>query len=202
MPGTSFRHAIIEATGRDWETWVKQLQQDANPSWSHEQLQSHLAAQAGVDEEWSEWIALMYGQLLGRVPVGVTKDAGVQIGVRRTVAAAKEKVWHFLTSPQGVQLWIGETAPFEWEVGQTFGSLEGASGKLTVVMPFQKLRMSWQRGDWEKPSRLQIYLLTTNTGKTTIALHQEMLEDVYMREVMRKFWVGIIDEIEHALLQD
>lgn len=199
MPGTSFRQAIIEATGRDWETWIKELQEYADPSWSHEQLKSHLAAQPEVNEEWSEWIALMYGQLLGRVPVGVTKDAGVQIGVRKTVAAAREQVWQLLTSPPGIQLWIGESTPIAWKVGETFGSREGVSGKLAVVVPFQKLRMAWQRADWGQPSRLQIYLLTTSTGKTTIALHQEMLEDVYMREVMRRHWAAVLDEIARML---
>jgi activator of HSP90 ATPase len=130
----------------------------------------------------------MYGQTMGRVPVGVTKDAGVQIGVRKTWAVDKQKLWNFLLSPRGLRLWIGDVPEFRLHKGFEFASREGVTGKLTVVQPFTKLRMTWKLPEWDRPSRLQVYLLSTNAGKTTMAIHQEMLEDVYIRELMRRFW--------------
>lgn len=50
------------------------------------------------------------------------------------------------------------------------------------------LRMAWKRPEWERPSRLQIYFLSASGGKTTVAIHQEMPEDVYIRELMRRHW--------------
>jgi hypothetical protein len=57
--------------------------------------------------------------------------------------------------------------------------------------------MTWKRPEWERPSRLQIYVLSTNTGKTTVAIHQEMLEDVYIREMMRRFWEEKLSQIKN-----
>jgi len=58
--------------------------------------------------------------------------------------------------------------------------------------------MTWKRPEWEKPSRLQIYLKPAGANKTTVAIHQEMLEDVYIRELMRRFW----EEVLHRIRRD
>ncbi|CAG7654839.1 SRPBCC domain-containing protein [Paenibacillus allorhizosphaerae] len=197
MAGSIFKQDVKEATGLEWEQWVMKLQQTVNASWSHEQIKDHIGEQFGVTDDWAEWLAVMYGELLGRIPVGVTKDAGVQIGVRRTIDMTKEQAWHFLTSPQGMALWIGNVTSFQWHKGSEFVSEEGVSGKLTVVTPFQKLRLTWKRPEWDKPSRLQIYLLSTSSGKTTIAFHQEMLEDIYMRDMMKRHWEQVLGQIKN-----
>ncbi|MBD2871137.1 SRPBCC domain-containing protein [Paenibacillus sp. IB182493] len=130
----------------------------------------------------------MYEQLLGRKPIGLTADAGYQIGVRRTVRASKETIWRYLTSGEGLKLWLGTIAPFPIAVGSAFVSEEGVSGKFGVVKSPEKLRMKWQRKDWENASTLQIYLLSSGAGKTTVAFHQEKLDDLYMREIMKRHW--------------
>lgn len=197
--GSIFKRDLGEATGTSWEEWVVKLQRTVNPLWSHEQIKAQISEEYGVGEEWAEWLAVMYGQLMGRVPTGVTKDAGVQIGIRKTVDGEPERIWSFLVSPQGLPLWIGHVDDFWWKKGFEFVSKEGVSGKLTVVNPPLKLRLTWQRPDWDTPSRLQIYLLPAKSGKTTIAFHQEMLEDVYMRETMRRHWENVLQRVVEQL---
>ncbi|TBL81007.1 SRPBCC domain-containing protein [Paenibacillus thalictri] len=195
MVSTIFRQELKKATGVTWEKWIAKLQDSVNPTWSHEQIKNHICDTYGATEEWGEWLAVIYGQLLGRLPSGITKDAGVQIGVRKTVALTKEQAWNWLVSPQGLRWWIGNVASFQAQKGFEFTSAEGVTGTLSVVEPYHKLRMTWQRKEWEKPSRLQMYVLSTQTGKTTIAIHQEMLEDVYMREMMRRHWDEMLNHI-------
>jgi len=196
-----FKRDVKEATGIAWEEWTAKLDGSVDVCRSHDQLKHHLRESFRLSEEWAEWLAVMYGQRLGRIPVGVTKDAGVQIGVRRTIPGDPEWLWHFLLSPQGLSLWIGNDAAFTAEKGFTFRSRNGVTGKLTVVQPFKKLRMTWQRLEWEKASRLQITLLPAKNGKTTVAIHQEMLEDVYIRELMRRHWSETLHRIEAACRQ-
>jgi precorrin-2 methylase len=59
--------------------------------------------------------------------------------------------------------------------------------------------MRWKLPEWEKPSRLQLLLLSVASGKTTVAIHQEMLEDVYVRELMRRFWAEKLKQIKNHL---
>lgn len=198
MPGSIFKRDLQEATGTSWEQWIIDLGRGVDRLWSHEQIKNYIRDSYPVTEEWSEWIAVMFEQSMGRTPVGATKDAGVQIGVRKTIAAAKEQVWNFLTSPRGLSLWIGDVPSFELQVGHEYESKEGITGKLTVVIPYHKLRMTWKRPEWDNPSRLQIYTLAAKSEKTTIAVHQEMLDDVYMREAMRRYWEGMLNALNKA----
>ena len=89
MAGTIFKQEVMKATERSWEEWIVALGQEVGPLWSHEQIRNHIVEQHQVSGEWGEWIAVMYEQVMGRVPVGLSKDAGVQIGVRKTMAATK-----------------------------------------------------------------------------------------------------------------
>ena len=199
MAGSIFKRDVKTATGRSWEEWITELGREVDPLWSHEQMKNHICEAHQVSEDWGEWIAVMYEQIMGRTPVGTTKDAGVQIGIRKTFAVTKEKAWNFLVSLEGLTLWIGEATSFTLQKGHEYESKEGVSGKITVVVPYQKLRMTWKRSEWDSPSRLQIYLLSASSGKTTISIHQEMLEDVYMREMMRRYWEETLNKIENLL---
>jgi len=76
------------------------------------------------------------------------------------------------------------------------------TGKIAVIRPLHRLRTTWKRPEWDRPSRLQITLLSTNTGKTTVAIHQEMLEDVYLRELMRRHWEATLNRIQAAAAGD
>lgn len=199
MVSSVFDRAVREATGFTWEEWITRLEQTIDPAWSEDQTKSHICKTFHVSDEWGTWLAVLYGQRLGRTPVGVTKDAGVQIGVRKTMAANIGEIWNFLLSPEGKSLWIGTVADFQLQEGFEFATPEGIAGKLSVVRPFKKLRLTWKRPDWERPSRLQITLLPANSGKTTVAFHQEMLEDVYIRELMRQFWEDVLLRIQSAM---
>ncbi len=39
-------------------------------------------------------------------PIGLTKDVGWQFGIRRTIPSSKEKVWDFMFSNVGEQIWM------------------------------------------------------------------------------------------------
>lgn len=199
MVSSIFKQELLQATGIEWETWIVKLQRTIDARWSHEQIKRHIADEYETAEPWDEWLAVMYGHLIGRVPTGVTKDAGVQIGVRRTLAAGQARVWDYLLSPEGLRLWIGEDADFEPKAGFGYTSRDGAFGRVTVADPPRKLRTTWQRPDWDNPSRLQLMALASGAGKTSVAIHQEMLDDVYMREVMRRHWDGVLERLKAAL---
>jgi len=195
MPGAIFKENVKKETGISWDEWVVELNRSVNELWSHEQIKEHICQSHGVSDEWGEWLAAMYAPCLGRTPVGVTKDAGVQIGVRKTVAMTPLQAWNYLTSSRGLALWIGNVSAFPLEKGAEFSSAEGVTGKLASVVPFQKLRMTWKRKDWMNPSRLQLTLTAAKSGGTTISIHQEMLDDVYMREMMRREWESVLNHI-------
>lgn len=200
MAGIAFKKALEHETGLPWETWLNKLAIETAGERSHEEIVEIVAAiEPQVSTQWREWIALVYEQHIGRKPVGVTADAGVQIGVRRTLPVAKETAWRFLLSVEGLRLWIGELGTLPAESKQSYEAKDGVFGKIISVVPLQKIRLSWQRPEWDNPSTLQIYLLSASGGKTTISFHQEKLDDVYMRDLMRTHWEQVLNRISEAV---
>lgn len=131
--------------------------------------------------------------------VGQTASVGFQVGVRRTFPISPDRAWAFLTSQEGAKLWLGEVPPLAYRVGETFESKEGISGEFRVVKEMQQLRLRWRKKDWAFTSTLQIRLLQTSSGKTTISFHQEKLDHSNTREQMKKQWEDVLKEIEEKI---
>ena len=127
--------------------------------------------------------------------VGQTAAAGFQIGVRRTFPVSPEQVWSFLTSPEGTKLWLGNVPPPAFNEGETFVSDQGISGQFRVVKPLRQLRLKWGKENWEKPSTLQIRLLSSHPDRTTISFHQEHLDHPNTREQMKLHWENVLRAI-------
>ena len=49
-------------------------------------------------------------------PVGLTRDAGWEVGASRTLDASVKKMWDLLLSPTGLGLWVGRglASYLEW----------------------------------------------------------------------------------------
>ncbi|TCZ80755.1 SRPBCC domain-containing protein [Paenibacillus albiflavus] len=127
--------------------------------------------------------------------VGLTAKAGYQVGVRRTLPISQEQAWAFLTSDEGLKLWIGTVSSMSFSEGETFQSTEGISGQFRVVKPYQQLRLRWEKREWREPSTLQIRLLSNQLDKTTISFHQEHLDHASTREQMKLHWENVLSAI-------
>ncbi|MFC3801409.1 TetR family transcriptional regulator [Cohnella sp. GCM10012308] len=130
--------------------------------------------------------------------VGKTKDAGYQIGVRRTVPVTVEAAWGFLTGAEGLRAWLGENEGAVVREGENFATREGDSGRFTVVKPLSHMRLQWMKRDWEAPSSLQIRVLPAKQG-ATISIHQDKLSGPAAREEMKAHWEGVQEAIRIGL---
>ncbi len=127
--------------------------------------------------------------------VGQTAATGFQVGVRRTMPITPEQAWAFLTSSEGVKLWLGHVSNLTFSEGETFTSSDGISGQFRVVKPFRQFRLKWSMKEWEKPSTLQIRLISDKPDRTTISFHQENLDHMNTREQMKLHWEEVLNEI-------
>ena len=132
-------------------------------------------------------------------PTGLTKDAGWQIGSRRTFEVSLQQAWDMLTSPEGVKIWLGDAPGIEFKKGARFKTTQGTCGVIRVVNPGNHMRLTWQPAGWDNVSTLQVRLIP-NGKKTVISFHQEKLLDANQRQSMRQRWLGVLDQIQ-ALLE-
>jgi uncharacterized protein YndB with AHSA1/START domain len=125
-------------------------------------------------------------------PVGLTKSAGFQIGVRRTLPITSEKAWELLFSQEGLKIWLGDLSSLPLQKGERYKTQQGVSGEIRVVRPKEQLRMTLQKKNWTYASTCQIRLIPKSTGKTTISFHQENLDSAAEREEMKLHWEEVL----------
>jgi uncharacterized protein YndB with AHSA1/START domain len=128
--------------------------------------------------------------------VGKTKDAGWEVGVRRTVPSSVEDVWDFLFE-DGLPLWLGETT-LVLEKGAEYETTDDIRGRILGYTPGFRIRLTWQPGEWDHDSTLQLTVREAETG-TTIGFHQERLSGREERKIMLGHWKEVVEEIAVAL---
>jgi uncharacterized protein YndB with AHSA1/START domain len=128
--------------------------------------------------------------------IGMTKDAGWQAGVRRTVRVDPAEAWSLLTSAEGQELWLG--AVTELSRGAAYELPDGTRGEIRALSG-SHLRMTWDAPGWAGESTIQLRAIPAKTG-TTISFHHERLADAEERHRALVRWRAALDEIEQRLL--
>jgi uncharacterized protein YndB with AHSA1/START domain len=131
---------------------------------------------------------------------GKTKNAGWQIGVRRTMPINLEHAWELITSSAGIRIWLGNLPDFNLQKGVLYDLADGTSGEVRVFKPFSHLRLTWHPTDWQRPSTIQVRVIGSDE-KSTISFHQEHLPGPKERSERRVFFKAILNELENLLTQ-
>ena len=129
-------------------------------------------------------------------PVGLTKDAGYQVGARRTFPVACEEAWDFLTGEKGARIWLGVSSPFSFAKGSRYELDDGTTGIIRVYKPYSHMRLTWQPPGWSKASVIQLRVIEHGDEKTVVAFHQEHLPNGEEREKRKVYFQQVLDQLE------
>ena len=135
-------------------------------------------------------------------PVGLTKDAGFQIGARRTFPVSLTQAWELVTSDAGVRAWLGDTQGVELAQGAEYRLADHSTGEVRVFKPLSHLRFTWQPGNWPKPSTIQVRVIPNKEKtviKTVIAFHQENLPNAEARKARRTHFIKALDALQRLV---
>ncbi|MGC5342947.1 SRPBCC family protein [Streptomyces sp. DT171] len=128
------------------------------------------------------------------MPTGLTKDAGWQIGVSRILPHPATIVWDFISSPEGIALWLGSGAVLAPEHGTPYRTTEGVAGEVRGYRPADRIRVT------HGTTTVQVALTPAADGaRTTLRFHQEHLASAEERERQRAHWRRVMDQVATAL---
>jgi uncharacterized protein YndB with AHSA1/START domain len=131
--------------------------------------------------------------------VGRTRDAGWQIGVSKTVDRPVEEVWDFITSPEGMAIWLGEGVTVRPERGAGYETAAGIQGETRGFHERDRVRLTWRPADWSHDTTLQLAVRSAGEGRAMLRIHQERLADADERERQRHHWQGVLTALVAAL---
>jgi uncharacterized protein YndB with AHSA1/START domain len=134
-------------------------------------------------------------------PVGLTRDAGWQVGVSRTVAFDHDAVWPTLTSPAGLAAWLGEGAEPDHEVGAPYTNSEGTTGEMRSWREGDRLRATRRAPGDDHETTVQVTVSEAATG-TRLVFHQERMASQSERLAMRTHWRAVADRLEELIGRD
>ena len=132
-------------------------------------------------------------------PVGLTKDVGWQIGVRRILDVHFDQLWNFIISTEGLQIWLGKVDGFTWAVKASYELPDGTHGEVRVYKPYSHARLTWHPPAYLRASTIQVRVIPKG-NRSVLAFHQEHLPDQKAREDRRMFFKKVLDEVEHLLI--
>ncbi|WP_338692738.1 SRPBCC domain-containing protein [Streptomyces sp. Q6] len=128
------------------------------------------------------------------MPTGLTQDAGWQIGVSRTLPHPAAVVWDFISSPEGISLWLGPGAVLTPERGAAYRTDEGVTGEVRGYRRADRIRVT------HGTTTLQVALAPAADGaRTMLRFHQEHLAGAEERERQRTHWQHVMDQVATAL---
>ena len=128
--------------------------------------------------------------------VGLTKDVGFQVGVRRTFNLTPEEAWEKLLSKKGKSIWLGKLISGDVSSDFGFRTKDGIEGKKRVFKPFSHFRIDYKKTEWTNQSMLQVRVIKMkDKTKATIRFHQEKLLDSNQREEMKKHWEAVLAKV-------
>lgn len=130
--------------------------------------------------------------------VGQTKDAGFQIGLRKTFPISADTAWDFLFSNEGLATWLGELMSSDVELNKTYKTKDGIEGKIKILKPLSHVRLTWKKKNWTNVSTVQIRVISAK-DKTTISFHQEKLLNSAQRDEMKNHWADIMDKVSKKM---
>jgi uncharacterized protein YndB with AHSA1/START domain len=136
-------------------------------------------------------------------PLGLTKDTGWQIGLRRTLPYSVERLWTLLISPEGINTWLGKGKPFELAEGAVYKLEDGTQGEVRVFSPLSHFRITRYPPDpdYQRASTIQIRVLR-NKDKATLVFHEEHLPHQEARRSRKLFYLGVVDQLQNLHRND
>lgn len=133
--------------------------------------------------------------------VGRTADVGWEIGVSRTMPYPLAHVWAFLSSKEGVEIWLGPGAVLPSERGAAYETASGTKGELRALRGLDRIRITWRPEDWDHDSTVQVAVRASGPASTMIRFHQEWLAGAEERAEQREYWTDVIERVNKALAE-
>jgi uncharacterized protein YndB with AHSA1/START domain len=193
--------SLVKHTGFNWDQWIVKLKKAGADLLTHKEIVALLKTKFKVTPWWQQIIASGYEIHIGKKIEGQNEKGLYQVTVTKMMNIAPKKMWDFLSSPEGLNVWLKPLSEFHMEKGESFEVSGGIFGEVRTIKPPEKVRLKWEDPDWARKSVVQIYVLPRPTEKNRcmlVIMHEELMNP-RIKEKQRTYWKGIVTEIEEAI---
>ncbi|WP_348652209.1 ABATE domain-containing protein [Streptomyces sp. 71268] len=131
---------------------------------------------------------------------GLTRDAGWEVGVSKTLPHPPSVVWDFISGDEGIAIWLGPGAELHQEKGAPYEAADGTSGEVRGYRPGDRIRLTHRAPGSTRDTTIQVAVSRARAeGKAVLRFHQERLSDATERAHRREHWKEVMAHVADAL---
>lgn len=166
--------AVLKATGRTWEEWLKVLDRAGARRMAHKDIAALLARKFALPNWWSQMVSVGYEQARGLRKVN-QQAAGYAANASRTMSHALDKLFHAWHDPTMRSQWLKD-APVEVK--------RATRGKY--------VRMKWTQNG----SNVDVGFTAKGPGKTSVQVSHGKLASAAEVARQKAFWKDALARLE------
>ncbi len=157
--------AVLKATGKRWADWLTLLDKAGASGWTHRRIALHLHEQKGVNEWWSQMVAVGYEQARGLREKHQTAT-GFNASISRTFDQPLGEMYERWADEKKRRRWLNARGYFIRKANEN-----------------KSLRITWEDG-----SSVEIYFWAKGPARTLVQVEQHKLSDAAAVDRAKAFW--------------
>lgn len=169
--------AVLKATGRAWEDWLKVLDRAGAKTMQHKEIALMLSRKFSVPDWWSQMVSVGYEQARGLRKVG-QKANGFSATASRTVGIPIDKLFSAWSEPRTRMRWLPD-APLE----------------LRRSTDCKSMRMTWTAGGTD----VDVNFVAKGPDKSMVAVEHAKLPNTAAAARQKAYWGSALDRLKAFL---
>ena len=169
--------AVLKATGRAWEEWLKVLDRAGAKSMQHKDIALMLSRKFSVPDWWSQMVSVGYEQARGLRKVG-QKANGFSATASRTVGIPIERLFSAWSEPRTRMRWLPD-APLE----------------LRRSTDCKSMRLTWTVGGTD----VDVNFVAKGPDRSMVAVEHGRLPNTAAATRQKAYWGAALDRLKAIL---
>lgn len=165
--------AVLKATGKAWEDWLKVLDKAGAVDMPHKQIAKLLDEKFGVPGWWSQMVTVGYEQARGLRAVHQKLD-GFSASASKTFQANLERLFNAWSDPALRAMW-----------------LPGAPLQVRKSTDGRSMRITWTLGN----SNVDVGFFSKGPDKSVVQVEHSKLSDAEAVEAQKAYWSAGLDRL-------
>lgn len=158
--------AVKQATGCNWDAWVKALDYAKADTWSHRALAEHVREKYKTPDWWSQMVVVGYERIKGLRAIGQRRDGGFEASRSKTVPVPVSRLFRAFGDKRLRAKWLGQP-------------------DLTVrkATRDRSMRITWPDG-----ASVEVWFVSKGAGKSLVQVQHTGLPDRAAVDRLKRYW--------------
>lgn len=180
--------SVLKNTGRDWAQWIKALSQNGAENLTHKEIVKILKVKYKQTLWWQQQIATGFEIHIGKKIFGQNHKGKYSTTTAKTIKVSNKKLWEFLNSESGINLWLEPLSEFQIAKGAFFEVHGGVFGEVRTILKGKRMRIKWNDSDQGTHSYLQVYVLPRDGKKCVLVFQHDEIASARDKEKLKNHW--------------